>query len=154
MLVSLRTMRFPQWKKIDWIFEELTWNLSRNLTKNKTRLTLSRLLLVPLMCFCIKVSKFIVISKRSPTILEIHNSKLVNSIFLFKGKLRSPSYFFGFIVILLAKHKHYLNSWIYHKVGYLDKENLSVVTSIVWNLDLKISWWFQSSVDVQFSGYI
>ena len=154
MLVSLRTMRFPQWKKIDWIFEELTWNLSRNLTKNKTRLTLSRLLLVPLMCFSIKVSKFIVISKRSPTILEIHSSKLVNLIFLFKGDIRNLSYIFGFIIILLTKHKYYLNSWTYHKGGHLDKKSSSVVTSIVWNLDLKIYWWFQSSVDVQFSGYI
>ena len=28
-------MRFPKWKKIDWICEELTWNLSRNLTNIK-----------------------------------------------------------------------------------------------------------------------
>ena len=68
--------------------------------KLKAPLTLSKLLC--LMCFCIRVSKFIVISERSPTILETHNTKLVNLIFLFKGKI--TSYIFGFIAVLLTKH--------------------------------------------------
>ena len=54
------------------------------------------------MCFCIRVSKFVVISKRSLTILVTHNTKLVNLIFLFKGKI--TSYIFGFIAVLLTKH--------------------------------------------------
>ena len=37
-MVSLRTMGFPQWKKIDRIREELTWNILnsfRNVTEIK-----------------------------------------------------------------------------------------------------------------------
>ena len=54
-LVSLRTMRLLQWKKIERICEELTWNLLNSfqeLKKIKTCLTLSRLFLV-LLCFYI-----------------------------------------------------------------------------------------------------
>ena len=53
-LVSLRTMSFPQWKKIDRIREELRnlLNSFQELKKIKTCLTLSRLFLV-LLCFYI-----------------------------------------------------------------------------------------------------
>ena len=131
-MVSLRTMRFSQWKKSDWICEDLTWNLSRNLTKIKGLSDTIKVVVGTLMCFFISVSKFNVTSKRSPTILEIHNSKLVNLIFLFKRKIRNLSYIFGYFIVILWPfgQKKFTGSYEYSLE--LRFKNILMISIISW----------------------
>ena len=99
-------------------------------------MTLSRLFLVILMCFCINRKQAQCNKQKVSNNLEISYSKLVN--LNSRGKVDALLTFFVFRAILLSKHKYYLNSWTHLKGGHLHKKTLSVVTSIVWNSHLKI----------------